>query len=94
MAARVRVELNRAGIRKLLFDPGVRADLTRRMRRVEAAAKVTAPVETGAYRDSIRTESASTDRAVERVVADVDHALDVEAHTGNLARALNAAGGS
>lgn len=92
------VKLNHAEIGKLLRAEGryrgVRDELTRRMERVEAKAKADAPVETGAYRDSIHIEQDTTDRAVVRVVADVPHAHLVEANTGNLSRALDAAGGS
>lgn len=91
--ARTKVVRNSAGIRELLNAPGVRAELARHADRVEAAAKAGAPVESGAYRDSIHRESATTDRAVERVVADAPHALLVEARTGNLARALGGVGG-
>lgn len=86
-----RVKLNSAGVKALLVDPGVRAELAKRADRVEAAAIAGAPVDTGAYRDSIHRVSATTDRAVERVAAGTDHGLVVEAKTGNLARALGAA---
>lgn len=89
----VKVRLNSAGMRALLRDPGVRAELTRRAERVLTAAKSGAAVETGAHRDSMHIEQATTDRAVVRVVADTDHSLVVEARTGNMARALDAAGG-
>lgn len=91
---KAKVELNSAGVRALLNDGGVRAELARRADAVEAAALASAPVVTGAYRESIQRVSATTDRAVERVVADAPHALGVEARTGNLARAMNAAGGA
>ena len=90
----VRIKISYEGIRDLLNDPGVRADLTRRMGPVESAAVAGAPVTSGDYRGSIHIEQATTDRAVVRVVADSDHALFVEAKTGNLARALDAAGGA
>lgn len=89
-----KVRLDRAGMRALLNDAGVRADLERRMGRVEAAAKASAPVATGAYMASIHTESRTTDRVAVRVVAGVDYSLMVEANTGNLARALDVAGGA
>jgi hypothetical protein len=92
--AKTRVELNSPGVRALLNDDGVRADLTRRMESVLGAAVSGAPVESGAYRDSIHIEQATTDRAVVRVAAGTDHALTVEARTGNLSRALDAAGGA
>jgi hypothetical protein len=91
--AKSRVTLNHAGARELLNDPGVRAFLADVADRVAAEAIRTAPVATGNYRDSIHRESVTTDRAVERVVASAPHAHLVEAKSGNLARALNAAGG-
>lgn len=95
--ARPRVELNRGGVRAVLSDPGVQAELDRRAADVAAAARATAPVDTGQYRDSIRVESGPSPidgRARATVVATAPHALLVEARTGNLARALNAAGGA
>lgn len=92
--AHAKVTLNHAGVRALLNDEGVRTELTRRAERVLAAAKASAPVESGEYRDNLHIEQATTDRAVTRVVGDTRHSLVVEAHTGNLARALDAAGGA
>lgn len=92
--ARPRVRLDRIGVKALLNDAGVRSELAHRMYPVEAAAKASAPIESGAYRASIHIEHHTTDRAVVRVVADVAYALAVEARTGNLARALDAAGGA
>lgn len=88
------VRLNHSGMRDLLNDPGVRDELTRRAEAVLAAAKANAPVESGEYRDNLHIEQATTDRAVTRVVGDTDHSILVEAKTGNLARALDAAGGA
>lgn len=92
MAAKV--ELNHAGVAALLRDPGVRAELTRRAERVAAAARSSAPVVTGTYRDSIKVLEATTDRAAVRVGATAPHAHLVESRTGNLARALDAAAGA
>jgi hypothetical protein len=72
MAAQVR--LNGAGVRELLHSEGVRRMLRARAERAAAAARASAPVASGAYRDSIRVEDATTDRAVGRVVADVPYA--------------------
>lgn len=84
----VKVTLSSAGVRELLNDPGVRAAVAAAADQVAQRAITNAPVQTGAYRDSIHRESITTDRAVERVVANAPHALLVEARTGNLARAL------
>jgi len=95
MGTSVRIEINREGIRDLLNSDEVRADLTSRMERVESAAIASAPIgATGEHRDSIHIEQATTDRAAVRVVADSDHSLGVEARTGHMARALDAAGGA
>jgi hypothetical protein len=92
MAAKV--TLSSAGMKALLNDPGVRAELTRRAGPVLAAAKASAPVDTGAYKESIAIVQATTDRAVVRVVATDRKSFLVESRTGNLARALDAAGGA
>lgn len=87
------IKINRRGAAELLKSPEVRALLKERADRVAARARSTAPVDTGDYRNSIAVESATTDRAVERVVARAPHALIVESKTGNLARALGSEGG-
>lgn len=93
MAGQVR--LNRRGMAELLKSAGVKDELHRRAERAAAAARASAPVGTGAYRDSITVEDrVHPSRAVSRVVADVPYALAVEAKTGNLARSLDAAGGA
>jgi hypothetical protein len=92
--ARPRVRLNGSGVQDLLHDPGVVAELASRMEDVLHEATVTAPVDSGAYVGSLRVEEHDHgDRTVVQVVADVDHALAVEARLGVLSRALDAAGG-
>jgi NADH:ubiquinone oxidoreductase subunit D len=91
--ARPRVVLDRSGVRALLRDAGVRAELARHMDRVVTVARANAPVDTGEYRDSIRRQSVTTDRAVERVVSSDPKALIVESRTGNLVRAFGVVGG-
>lgn len=85
-----KVRLNSLGVRALLNDPGVRADLEARGDRVRAAAAASAPVESGRYRDSIEVWSTTTDRAAVMIGSAVPYAGEVEAATGNLARALDA----
>ena len=104
--SRPRIELNAAGISEMLRSPGVRADLQRRAEAVASAARASAPVQTGAYRDSIEVEMTTAadlgiafrfggnDRPAAIVNASARHAPLVESRTGNLARALNAAGGA
>jgi len=89
-----KIRLSSAGMAALLKSDDVRSFLTERAQRVASAAKAGAPVASGEYQNSIHLEQATTDRAVVRVVADAEHALIVEARTGNLSRALDAAGGA
>lgn len=91
--ARVRVKLNSRGMDDLLHDDGVRDFLAGRAERVADQARRTAPVETGEYRESIHVETDVTDRVVARVVSDDDKSHWIESWTGNLSRALDAAGG-
>ena len=86
-----RVRLISRGMGQMLGSGEVRALLTAKADAVAARAREGAPVDTGAYRASIEVVQDSTDRAVVRVVAGVPYALVVEADTGNLARALDAA---
>lgn len=82
-----KVTLNHAGVAKLLDDiadsecrPAAEAGAAR--------ARSSAPVASGAYRDSIRVWSETTDRKVWRYGSDLDYAFAVEANHGNLARSL------
>lgn len=90
---RMKWKLLSPGVKSLLNDAGVRADLTTRMERVASTARGTAPVDTGDYRDSIEVVQDTTDRVVVRVVGRAPHSHLVESRTGNLARALDSAGG-
>lgn len=87
----IKVTLDHGGMAALLKSGEVRSELTSRAERVLSAARSSAPVATGEYQASLHIEQATTDRAVVRVVAGTDHAWIVEAKTGNLARALDAA---
>ena len=89
----VRVRLNSAGMRALLHDPGIRADLVARGERVLAAAESSAPVESGAYRSSLHlVVDDHPSRVAVHVGASVDYGMEVEADHGTLSRALDAAG--
>lgn len=84
-----RVTINHRGIQEYLDGKhGVEAVLEREAQQSLDRAKASAPVRTGAYKDSLHIETVHTDRMVKRVVADVDYARIVEADTGNLARSL------
>lgn len=86
-----RVKLIDRGMAEVLKSAGVRADLTSRMERALSEAKANAPVASGDYRDGLHIVQATTDRAVVRIAGSTDHDFIVEAETGNLARALDAA---
>lgn len=90
--ARTKVTLKSRGMAELLKSGEVRAHIRAKAEGCLAEAQATAPVLTGAYRDSLHLEDATTDRAVVRVVADAPHAWIVEANLGVLARSLDAAG--
>lgn len=92
--AGMKFRLKSSGMKALLNDSGVRADLTKRMERVASSARANAPVDSGAYRDGITIWQDTTDRAAVRCGSTARHAPVVEAKTGNLARALDSAGGS
>lgn len=84
-----RVKINHRGIQEYLDGRhGVDALLEREAQERLARAKASAPVKTGAYRDSLHVQTVHTDRMVKRIVSDVDYALALEANTGNLARSL------
>lgn len=92
MMPRIRgVELKEAGVRELLLSAMVRANLEGRMEQALAMAKAQAPVDTGAYRESLSLETVETDRVGVRLLASVPYAWAVEADTGNLLRALDQA---
>lgn len=74
-------------------SPAVVAIVRAKAEQIAAAARASAPVDTGEYRDSIHVEMESTPyRVVGKVVASSGHAMAVEARTGNLQRALRSAG--
>lgn len=89
--AKMRITLDHPSMGAMLKSAPVRAELTRRAQRSLAAAQSSAPVDTGAYKASLHIEQDTTDRAVVRVVADDPKSVFVEAQTGNLARAIDAA---
>lgn len=92
--AKVKFVPNAAGFRELLSSSELSAYLQSKGEAVASAARISAPVESGDYRDSIHVEMVQHPT---RIVAQV-HASDwkshiIEADTGNLARALDAAVG-
>lgn len=91
--SRVKVKLDRRGMRELLRSAGVQRELDRRAERVAETARSLAPVESGDYRDSIHAEPDPTsERARAKVVADDYKAHILEAKHRTLGRALDGAG--
>lgn len=91
--ARVRFVPDSAGFRELLKSPEMAAHLKTRADAVASAARSTAPRDTGAYADSIDVRIVEhPTRVVAQVFADDWKSQIIEANTGNLARALDAAG--
>ena len=97
MAGRVRVELVSLGMFKLVNEPGVGRELTRRAELIAAEARASAPVRSGDFKRSIHVISDHTAntlklRARARVASSDPAALLIEAIHGTLARALHAGG--
>jgi len=101
--ANLKVKLYSPGMAEMMKSEKVTAELERIAERDAAAARASAPVESGAYRDSIRVEMTTAaalgikfrrggnDRPVAVVVAASTYVMNVEASTGNLARNIDAA---
>lgn len=88
----MRIEFNDAFFDELLNSPAVRAKVDLAAQRGLAEARANAPVKSGKYRDSIHIEHVMhAHRQTTLVVADSDHAMAVEARTGNLARSMRRA---
>lgn len=86
-----RIEVNRAGIGRILNSTEVRAMLRDRVKAVAGTARATAPVESGEYRDSIEAVvEQHKDRPVGRAYARSDHSTAVESIHRTLGRALAA----
>ena len=104
--ANLKVKLYSPGMVEMMKSEPVAAELHRIAERASSTARAAAPVDSGAYRDSIRVEMTTAaalgikfrrggnDRPVAVVVAAVPYAMSVEANTGNLARNLDAAKGT
>lgn len=93
MAKSVTVEINDEFFEQVLRSKQVRALTRRKAEQVAKAARASAPVRHGHYRNSIHVETKRARfRDVEHVVASVPYAMGVEYRTGNLARALRKGG--
>lgn len=86
--ARSKIIINAGAVARLPGVQGVRDDMRRRGGKVLGKAQDDAPVDEGEYRDGLRLEDFEDGV---RVIGSSDHDIYVEAETGNLARALDAA---
>lgn len=86
--AGIEVKLDHGEMHDLLTGPEIESALREIAEKAAARARATAPVLTGAYRDSIRVESDETDRTAVRVVAHDPKATIIESRTSNLKRAV------
>jgi hypothetical protein len=87
-----RTVIHPAGVTAMLRSPGIEADMGDRAERGAEFARSTAPVDTGTYRDAIESWTEVTpEAAVGRFGSTVPYSIYVQAQTGNLARALDAA---
>lgn len=86
-------QMSHPGMAQMLREHWIEAVVRGPAERVAEQARSTAPVLTGAYKNSIHVELVMTGRVVARVVASDRKAPLIEARTGNLARALAAARG-
>ena len=93
MAKPIKVRLNGRGMEELLKSDDVRKALTKRAKRVLAAAQADPHDESGDYEAGLHIEQATTDRAVVRVVSDDWKGHILEAKYGILSRALDEDGG-
>lgn len=88
-----RMEFNDAFFERLGKSPGVTALCVAKAEQVAAAARASAPVDSGAYRSAISVSVVQRSRRNAAVVTASDwKSLLIESKTGNLARALKAVG--
>jgi hypothetical protein len=90
--AKVRFKPKARGFRRILTGPDMRAFLQGKADAGLVAAQANAPVDTGAYVEGLYAEVIEhPSRLVGRVGGRDPKTLIIEANTGNLARALDAA---
>ena len=87
----VEIEWNEAAFVDFLIGTETEAELQRRAEAVAQSAKAMAPVRTGRYRDSIRTQiEHGRKRSRVLIVADVPYAMKIESRMGVLRKAMQA----
>ena len=85
------MQFNEAFFQELSTSAPVTALVVGAAEQIAEPARKSAPVDTGDYRDGIVVRTKRQKRAVALVVATDRKSLIIEAKTGNLVRALNAA---
>jgi hypothetical protein len=92
--AKVRFVVNPRGVQDIMRSEGIGDDLRERADRVVAQARTLAPIDTGAYRNSIKpfVEMHPT-RQVAHILSGIFYADIVEAKHRVLGRAIDAARG-
>lgn len=83
------MDFNPKFFEELLRSQAVQALVTAAAENVAAAARKTAPVDEGDYRDGIQVQLKFQQRAVALVVGTDPKTMLIESKTGNLARAVN-----
>lgn len=83
------IEIDSGFFERLGTSPAVTALVVGVAERVAANARESAPVDSGAYRDSIGVSVKRQKRSVALVTATDKKSMLIEAKTGNLVRALN-----
>lgn len=89
VAKRSRVQLDHKNIGRVLTSDRMYAGLEKVAAAILAEVKDAAPVDTGAYKESLHLARDLTDRAVVRVVSDSPYGLAVEARDAPMAVGLN-----
>lgn len=84
----VKIELDHREIKDFLTGPEIESALRDIAEKAASRARATAPVASGAYRDSIKVEVDETDRTAVRVVAHDWKAAIIESRTSNLKKAV------
>lgn len=79
--SRIVVEPDEDAIAGLVHDEAVQADLGDRMKRAEAVAKATAPVDTGEYQSKIHVVEQPDLDGARHMDADAEHSIYVELGT-------------
>lgn len=91
-SGQIRINFNDSFFDQIMNSAGVRAMTRGAAERALNAAKASAPVDTGAYRDGLAVKAVQHEHRTTYMVVGTDaKTMLVESRTGNLRRALKAA---